>query len=194
MFGEHFGVEARIDAVGFDIATMGPVLTAETSLGNASLDLGAGVVEVGRLFPLSLNVKARSGGRVRVFASGGLSYLPRVDFDAAQPVSLDLSVAGFPAFELASVTLGAGASTNPDGRRLGVNAGAGIEAGISSKVSFVSEVRVHAFDRQRFTWQRASAPVTELTALLLEELERLPAVEIDMIYFQVVAGVSFRLW
>ncbi|HSF19203.1 MAG TPA: hypothetical protein VLK65_26990, partial [Vicinamibacteria bacterium] len=89
-FQDFLAIEGRIDTVDFDIQTEGPVFTADVALpaplpdATAVLDLGTGTVDVERLYPLSLNVKARTGGRARFVASGGVSYLPELRLNAIQ--------------------------------------------------------------------------------------------------------------
>ena len=90
-FNEHVAIEGRIDTINFNIDTIGPRFQADVDVGvpaTAVLDVGMGTINVERLYPLSVNLKARTGGSARFVASGGLSYLPKVRFAAFQPVSL----------------------------------------------------------------------------------------------------------
>ena len=196
-FNEHVAIEGRIDTINFDIDTHGPRFEANVdlvpglSLATAVLDVGTGTVNVERLFPLSLNLKARSGGTARFVASGGLSYLPRVRFDAFQPVSLGIGGFGLPAVELARVVLDAGAIDSGESR-WGFNVAAGVEVQLSPNVAIVGDIRVHSFERQTFVWQRSENPSSELEEILLEELEKLPPIEVELIYFQATGGVAFR--
>jgi len=197
-FNEHVGIEGRIDTIDFDIATSGPRFEADVDLvpplppATAVLELEDGAVNVERLFPLSVNLKARSGGSIRFVASGGLSYLPRVRFDAVQPVSLGISGPGISEIELARVVLKAGALADGGESRWGFNAGAGVEIDVSPNVSIVGDVRVHSFQSQTFVWQSSKNPSSELEKILLEELEKLPPIEVELLYFQATAGVAFR--
>lgn len=194
-FNEHVAIEGRIDTINFDIETMGPQFQADVDVGfraTAVLDVGMGAINVERLYPLSVNLKARTGGSARFVASGGLSYLPRVQFNAVQPVSLGIGGLGIPAFELASVVLEAGALSNASDSRWGFNVGAGFEVDVSSSVAIVGDVRVHSFQSQTFVWQRSDNPSSELEEILIEELEKLPPIQVELIYFQVTGGVSFR--
>ena len=51
-----------------------------------------------RIRPLSLNLKLRTPGRVRLALSGGLSYLPELNVVSAQAVRLrSVQVPGVPA-------------------------------------------------------------------------------------------------
>lgn len=194
-FNEHVAIEGRIDTINFDIDTIGPQFQADVDLGfpaTAVLDVGMGSINVERLYPLSVNLKARTGGSARFVASGGLSYLRQVRFNARQPVSLGIGGFGIPAFELASVVLEAGALANASDSRWGFNVGAGFEIDVSSTVAIVGDIRVHSFEPQSFVWQRSENPSSELEEILIEQLEMLPPIEIELIYFQVTGGVSFR--
>lgn len=192
MVNEHIGIEGRVDTINFKIDTIGPQFAADAGIATAILDVGMGSVNVERLFPLSLNLKARTGGRTRFVASGGLSYLPQVRFEAVQPVSLGIGFPGLPSVPLASVALEAGAASGEGSSRWGLNAGAGVEVQVSPLVSIVGEARFHGFESQTFIWERAGAPTTELEELLLQALETLPPIDIQLIYFQVTGGIAFR--
>lgn len=196
-FNEHVAIEGRIDTIDFDIETIGPRFEADVDLipglppATAVLDVGMGTINVERLFPLSLNLKARTGGTTRFVASGGLSYLPRVRFDAFQPVSLGIGGFGLPAFELASVVLEAGAIDSGESR-WGFNVGAGVEIQVSPNVAIIGDVRVHGFQSQTFVWQRSEEPSSPIEEILFEQLEQLPPIEVELIYFQATGGVAFR--
>jgi len=196
-FNEHVAIEGRIDTISFDIDTIGPRFEANVEFvpglptATAILDVGMGTINVERLFPMSLNLKARTGGTVRLLVSGGFSYLPRVRFEAFQPVSLSIEGFGIPAVEIASVVLGAGAIDSGESR-WGFNVGAGLEIQVAANVALVGDVRVHSFESQTFVWQRAQEPSSPFDEILLEELETLPPIEIELLYFQATGGLAFR--
>lgn len=195
-FSEHLAIEGRVDTVGFDIDTSGPLFTADVDFGLAlpatvALDLGMGEVQVERLFPMSFNLKARTGGNTRFIASAGISYLPRVRFKAAQPVSLAVGGFGIEPFELASVLLEAGAVDSGDSK-WGFNMGAGVDVQISPSVSLVGDVRFYGFQPQTFVWQRSENPSMPLEEILVSALMRLPPIQIQVLYFQATGGIAFR--
>lgn len=196
-FNDNFGIEGRVDTVDFDLAIEGPRLTTDVDLGaavpgaEAFVDITGGAVNVERLFPVSINAKGRSSGRARFVASGGLSYLPRVSFVAVQPVTLGLSGLGT-SIELARVVLQAGAIADASEARWGVNGGAGFEVDVLPSVALTGDFRVHRFQPQSFVWQRSDNPSSELEATLIDELEKLPPIEIELIYFQVTGGITIR--
>lgn len=195
-FNRHVAIEGRLDTIDFDIDTVGPRFEAAFQVipglgAEAVLDFGMGTIEVERLLPLSLNLKAQSGGTARVFGSGGLSYLPRVRFDAFQPVSFGVGGFGIPTIELASVVLEAGALDSGEDR-LGFNAGGGVEIDVSPSVAIVGDFRIHRFPSQTFVWRSAGGTFSPIEEILLEELEELPPIEVELIYFQATGGVAFR--
>jgi Outer membrane protein beta-barrel domain len=196
-FTEHVALEGRVDTINFDIDTVGPRFEAQAQVvpglpsATVVLDAGMGTVKVERLFPLSLNLKARTGGRARFVASGGLSYLPHVRFEAYQPVNLGIGGFGIPPVDLVSVVLQAGA-VDSGNSRWGFNGGAGVEIQVSPAVAVVGDFRVHSFQTQTFVWQPSQIPSSAIGEILVEQLEMLPPVEVELTYFQVTGGVSFR--
>ncbi len=200
-FNDHIGIEGRIDTVNFKIDTVLPNFTATIDLPaplppiGAELDLSEGAVEVDRLFPFSLNLKARTGGRTRFVASGGLSYLPRLRATGSQTVGLGVTGLGsFPQLDIATIELGVEAAPDEsDEGRLGFNVGAGIEIQLSENLALVGDVRVYRFKTLTLQWIRVSAPTTELEELLLEELEQeLEPIEFEPTWFQAMGGMVVR--
>ncbi len=76
--------------------------------------------------------------------------------------------------------------------RWGFNVGAGVEVQLSQNVAIVGDIRVHSFQRQTFVWQRSETPSSVLEEILIEELEQLPPIEVELIYFQATGGLAFR--
>jgi hypothetical protein len=118
-FTDAVGIEARLDTVDFNIDTLAPSFVAPVDLPaplpplGAELDLGKGTVEVERLLPVSVNLKARTTGRTRFAVSGGLSYLPRLRFLARQTVGLGVTgIQGLDQLAVTTVELQAGDSTS----------------------------------------------------------------------------------
>ena len=106
-------------------------------------------------------------------------------------MSLGIGGFGLPAFELARVVLEAGAVDSGESR-WGFNVRAGVEVQVSPNVAIVSDVRVHSFQSQTFVWQRSEEPSSPIEEILIEELAKLPPIEVELIYFQATAGVAFR--
>ena len=195
---EVVGVEVRVDTVDFDIENVAPTFIASLDLPaplpplSADLDLGIGSVDVERLFPISFNVKARSPGPVRIAASGGLSYLPRLRAVAIQEVGLGVTAIG-QALDVESVVLQASALPQEGDEGLfGFNGGLGFEIGTGS-VAFHAEGRVFWFQTVTLTWRRTTDPVSQIEETLLTELEQnLPPIEFEPVYFQVTGGITIR--
>ncbi len=195
-FNRHVAIEGRVDTIDIGIDTLGPRFEAAVPIlpgfsATAVLDVGNGTINVERLFPLSLNLKVRTGGTTRFVASGGLSYLPRVRFDAFQPVSLAIGGTGIPPVEIARVVLEAGAIDSGESR-FGFNGGAGVEIGVAPNVSIVGEVRVHSFQPQAFVWESSGDPAGPIEENLLEALVGLPPGEVQLVYFQATGGIALR--
>jgi hypothetical protein len=196
------GIEARIDsaAIGADLSGARYVAQAwlPPPLGpvTATLDLGTGTAEVDRVTSISLNLRLRAPGHVRVWVSGGVSYLPDFGLTAAQRVSLSVSGLGLGGtVEVASLNLRAeSAPIREGGGRLGGNAGAGLAVAVAPRVSLVAEGRAFLFRKRRAKWVPVAAPRSEVEEALERELrERLPAVEFNPTFFQATLGVSVRL-
>ena len=90
MFSDHVGIEGRVDTINFKIDTLGPLFTSDMGAATAILDVGMGSINVDRLFPLSANFKARTGGRTCFVVSGGVSYIPGQAFADLEAVSVGL--------------------------------------------------------------------------------------------------------
>ncbi|MBI3932934.1 MAG: hypothetical protein HY317_05930 [Acidobacteria bacterium] len=197
-FGGFAGLEARLDTADADADLTGaryevrleppaplPPLTT-------SVDLGSGEAQLDRLRPVSLNLKLKTPGPVRVTVSGGVSYLPALDATVTQTVGL--GVTGVTAGRVTVATLGLRAEAAPEGEgasgRLGVNAGAGIQVSLFPRLSLAVEGRGFLFRKHRLAWRAASAPRNALEEELLREtLARLEPVEFNPTFFQATAGI-----
>jgi hypothetical protein len=198
-FNDALGLEGRIDTVDFAVDTEGPRITGTASLPpplpplGATLDLSNGSVNVERLLPLSLNLKARTGGAVRFVASGGVSFLPRLRFTAVQEATLGVGGA-LGTFPVATVAVEADGGTEvPASERIGFNGGAGVEVRLGERLSFVAEGRVFRFPKQTFGWRAATVAGGRVEEQLLELLENeLGPLELDLAYFHVSGGLVVR--
>lgn len=141
------GVEGRIDSanVDFDVegaryALLGvdPPLTGLTG----SLSLADGRLDVNRLNMLSFNLRLRTPGAFGLVVSGGVSYLPSFTVSGSVPLSIEVDsplgpITAEPRLRLVVEPDGAG-------NRIGVNAGAGLQAQ-GRRVGFIVEARIFAF-------------------------------------------------
>ncbi len=198
---DNIAIEGRVDTVDFKIDTLAPRFTATVDLPEplpqlgAELDLGTGKVEVDRLYPLSVNLKARTSGGARFVASGGFSYLPRLRLTAGQSIGLGLTGLGdFGQIEIPTLEIQAEALPDEkDEGRFGFNAGAGVEIDLGESIAIVGEARFFRFQKLTFHWSGAGESVSPLEDLLLEQIEaELEPIELEPMYFQVTGGIVLR--
>lgn len=197
---DWLGLEGRLDAADISLlmtgATYRVIVDLPAPLADAAgdLQLGSGPMDVERIRPLSLNLKLRTPGRVRLALSGGISYLPELSVVSAQAVRLrSVSVPGVPAGAiLASVGLRAEAQPEfEENGRFGANAGLGLQIMLGDHFALVGEGRGFIFREHRLDWQRAGGPLSPLEEALARELERrLDPVEFNPNFFQVTAGLA----
>jgi opacity protein-like surface antigen len=199
-----FGLELRLDTADVRVKTQGaryaltarglpPPLPAQFT---RDVDLGTGDVDVERVRPVSLNLRFRSRGPVRVSGSAGASWLPRFRLVAHQAVGLGLP--GFngtvPIPDLAHVELAAEALPSDRGEgRFGFNAGAGVQRVLNPRVSLAVEGRYFWFQRQTLYWGRARSdtPLPPLEDALVSQIEGgLQPAKFNPTFFQATAGVT----
>jgi hypothetical protein len=194
------GIEGRVDTADVDVRTTGARYTARVDLPSplpdltTDVDLGTGTVDLDRLRPLSLNVKVKTPGPLRLTASAGVSYLPEFRFVTNQTVGLGVSDVGLSSLDVATVRFRAEALPNEQGRtgRLGANAGGGLQVSILPTLAVVVEARVFIFKKHTLVWQRADrGSLSPIEEALAQELERqLEPVEFNPTFFQATAGLT----
>jgi hypothetical protein len=194
------GLEVRLDAAKIDLQVTGATYRVVVDLpaplpdATGDLELGSGPMDFERIRPLSLNLKLRTPGRVRLTLSGGLSYLPELNVVSAQAVRLrSVQVPGVPAGSVLA-TVGLRAEALPEQEengRYGANAGLGLQIALGEHVMLVGEGRGFAFREHRLHWQRAGGTLAPLEQALAAELERrLAPVDFNPNFFQVTAGLA----
>lgn len=194
------GIEARVDTADIDVRTRGATYNVRVDLPAPLPDLaedvslGAGTVDVDRVHPVSANVRLQLGRRGGVALSGGVSWLPRLDFTARQSVG----VAGLPqltGLEIARVEVAAQAVPREEGGRLGGNLGAAVRIPLRGRVSLEVEARGFLFPEHRLVWQRTdSGSIPFVDDVVIDGLaEKLEEVEFNPTFFQAVAGIVVRL-
>ena len=192
-----FGIEARFDTVGIRGEATGVGYTATVTLPPlpafaVNLDLPPGVVEVDRLTPLSLGLKLRTPGRVRVFLSAGGSYLPKVEATATQSLAVGISRVT-PSIDVTQASIRAAALPAEGQGRWGVTAGIGLQIPLGAKASFQAEVRAFRFQKQTLNWELVAPPaIPALEELLQDAVSRLDPVEFNPTFYQVTAGFALR--
>lgn len=193
------GVEGRIDAASIDVQVEEPRFTARVDLPRplsdftSALDLGAGTVDVEGLRPVSLNLKLRTPGVVRLSASGGLSILPDLRVSATQNVALGVTALDVLAAELEVPPVALRAAARPedeDEGRFGLNGGVGIEVQVAPHVSLAGEGRYFHFQKRTLRWAPLTEAGSEIEEILLEEInEILEPIEFEPLFFQATLGV-----
>jgi len=202
-FAPHAGLELRVDTADVDATTIGAryALTATLppplpSPFERDVDLGAGVVDLERIHPVSLNLRLRTDGPTRFIFTVGASYLPRLHLEDRQPVVL-----GLPGFDgsvprpaLANVTLAAEALPGLDGGegRFGVNAGAGLQFRLGGAASLVVEGHYFYFQPQTLHWSPSTSdtPLPPLEKAVVAAIEGgLPPAKVNPEFFQATAGL-----
>jgi hypothetical protein len=190
-FAGPIGVELRVDSGAIDVTqdgarfrvTVRPPAPLPPLAFNAETQ---GTITLDRLLPVSLDVRYRGGGRVGLVASGGLSYLPSLDFAVSQELGLG-AIGGIGGIELPTLPLEAGGQI--DGF-WGVNAGLGVRFRLSEAVSANVEGRGFFFGERELEWQVDRFPISpELGELLRQQLE---PIRFTPGFFQATAGLSVR--
>jgi Outer membrane protein beta-barrel domain len=194
-----FGLEARVDTVGVRGDATGRYTATVTSAFlpssfTASLDLPPGQVDVNRLTPVSLGLKLRTPGRVRLLVSIGGSYLPKLEATVTEPLAIQLSRFSLP-IDVNKVSVVARAQPGEGGGRWGVTAGAGLQIALGRKASFQAEARVFRFRKHTLVWELGgdSTPQTSLEEELLKSgLAALDPVEFNPTLFQATVGFALH--
>ena len=185
------GVELRLDSGAIDVTQDGArfrvTVHPPAPLPPLSLDVETqGTITLGRLLPISLNLRYRGGGRVGLVASAGLSYLPSLDFTVSQELGIG-AIGGVGGIELPTVPLEAGGQI--DGF-WGANAGLGLRLRLSGSVSANIEGRGFFFGERELDWKIDRFPLSpELGEALRQQLD---PIRFTPGFFQATAGLSVR--
>jgi hypothetical protein len=191
------GIEARLDTVSIDVDATGVRYVATVAFPplppfTASLDLPPGVVDVDRLTPLSLGLKLRTPGRVRLFLCVGGSFLPKVAATATQSLAVGLSRFSVP-IDVTRASIRAMALPGEDQRRWGLTGAVGLQVPLGVKISFQAEARAFRFQKHTVEWELVEpAAVPVVDELLRDAVARLDPVEFNPTFYQVTAGFAFR--
>jgi opacity protein-like surface antigen len=206
-FGGIIGIEGRFDSAPIDVKASGERYDVRLTLPgvvqpvSATLDLSQSTVEVGTLKPWSINLKIRTPGAVRFFASGGVSHMGPITYTVSQKIglgatSLDASV---PQLNVGTVVLN-GALTPTEATsgqaasgNWGFNVGGGLQFKLGQSVFLVGEARYFFFKNQTFEW--TAAPDRALSSfeqkLFDATLQHLEPVDFKPQFFQVTGGIAF---
>ena len=190
-FAGPIGVELRVDSGAIDVTQEGArfrvTVRPPAPLPPLAFDVETqGTITLDRLLPISLNFRYRGGGRVGLVASGGLSYLPSLDFAVTQELGLG-AIGGIGGIDIPTLPLEAGGQI--DGF-WGVNAGLGVRFRLSDAVSANVEGRGFFFGERELEWQIERFPISpELGELLRQQLG---PIRFTPGFFQATAGLSVR--
>jgi hypothetical protein len=201
-FAPWLGLEGRLDTADVRVRTTGATFLIRADLPGplpdlqSELKLGGGDADLHRLHPVSLNLRARTGGKTRVGLSAGVSYLPAFRFSITQQATFQ-TVAPFPSPAAAGdVTLDAEAlPEDRDQGRVGVNAGAFLQVGLGGRYALTADARYFRFRRQTLTWgrPRIEPALPVLGETIVEEIAgRLDPAEFNPTFFQLTAGLGVR--
>jgi hypothetical protein len=190
-FAGRLGVELRVDSGAIDVKQEGARFRVSVRppapLPPLAFDVETqGQVALDRLLPVSLNLRYRGAGRVGLLASGGVSYLPSLDFVVTQELGLG-AIGGVGGIELPTLPLEAGGQI--DGF-WGVNAGLGVRFRLSDAVSANVEGRAFFFGERELEWKIDRFPITPGLGELLRQ--QLDPVRFTPGFFQATAGLSVR--
>ena len=198
----HVAIEGRLDTADVTVDTIGARYRLRVNLPaplpplSTDVDLGTGNVDLKRLRPVSLNLKLHTGDRVRLAASGGASWLPKLEFVVNQTIGANLSGLGRNiSLDVARVALRAQALPSESGQgRWGGNAGLALEVRAGPAV-FVAEGRYFRFQKQTLQWGRAqtSGVLPAIPEDLVRQIEsRLEPVVFNPAFFHASLGLALR--
>ena len=198
----HVAVEARLDTADVTVDTIGARYRLRVNLPaplpplSTDVDLGTGDVDLRRLRPVSLNLKLQTGDRARVSVSGGLSWLPELEFVVNQTIGASLSGLGRNlSLDVAQVALRAQALPRESGQgRWGGNGGLALEVRAGHAV-FVAEGRYFRFQKQTLQWGRAQTTgvLPAIPEDLVRQIEsRLEPVVFNPAFFHASLGLALR--
>lgn len=189
------GLEARYDSVTADLVASGAsydvrvVAVPGVPSFNARLQLGAEDLQLDSVHPVSLNLRFRTPGPVRLVLSGGVSYLDAIQVQGALVGTLSSSLPV--PLPTVRVNLAAVAPPGEDDGQFGVNAGLGLQIGLGQTLSLQGEVRAFAFKERTLTWSALGVPANAVEqALQRELLGRLEPIQFDPLLWSATAGVS----
>ena len=191
------GLELRLDTADVDVRTGGvsyrvrvPVPPFGTISTDVAFTEGEGDLE--RLRPVSLNLRVRSPGTIRVTASGGVSYLPEFRFAIRQPIAAALGDG--PLVEVAEILVPAEALPEQQGDgRWGLNGGIGLQHRIGARLQLQADGRCFRFQRQTLYWgqPQGTGALTPVQDELVRQITaRLDPVRFNPTFFQATVGVA----
>ena len=196
---EGIGFEIRYDRASIDLkpgaATFDVNMTLPAGLDpvKTSLTLDEGTGELSTSAPLSLNLKLRTTGSTKLFASGGLSRLGALDLTLSLPVAIGVTAINLQTGNLEIGTIELRAKGTPDSS-WGGNLGVGVQIPLGEHGGLVLEGRGFYFPKQTYEWEPViDTPLGAVPSELLNRvLDSLDPVEFKPWWVQATIGVSYR--
>ena len=198
---DGFGFEVRYDHADITVETQSSAYTVKVGLPApldpvlANLTLTEGTADLKAAAPLSLNLKLRTGGSVRLTASGGVSRLGDLEFTVEQTIGLGVIAFNLEENNIQVGTIGVKATgVAGAGSSWGGNLGLGLQIPMGEHAALVLEGRGFYFPKRTLEWEPAlDRPLSEIEkALLARVQERLPPVEFEPWWVQATAGLAIR--
>jgi hypothetical protein len=195
------GFEFRVDHADVTLDTQGGSYSVRVGLPApldpviANLSLSQGTADVKAVSPVSINLKLRSGGKVRFMTSFGASHLGSLELTLTQSVGLGVIGFDFVQGSAQIATLGLKASAVGDtGSSWGGNLGLGLQFPIGEHAAFLIEGRGFYFPKRTVEWQPVlDRPLTDIEKTLLDRvLQRLDPVEFEPWWVQASIGFAVR--
>ena len=198
---DGFGFEIRYDHADITVETKSSAYTVRAGLPApldpvlANLTLSEGTADLKAAAPLSLNLKLRTGGSVKLFASGGASRLGDLEFAIEQTIGLGVIAFNLEQNNIQVGTIGVKATGVAEtGSSWGGNLGLGLQIPIGERAALVLEGRGFYFPKRTVEWEPdPDRPLSAIEqALLARVLERLPPVEFEPWWVQATVGFAIR--
>jgi hypothetical protein len=188
---DHADITVKTESSSYDVlvglpAPLDPVAVA--------LTLSEGTVDLDAASPFSLNLKLRTGGRVRLTVSGGASKLGDLEATVEQTVGLGVIRFDLDESNIQIGTIGMKATGIAGASSWGGNLGLGLQIPIGEHAALVLEGRGFYFPKRTLEWEPVlDRPLSDIEKVLLARVqERLPTVEFEPWWVQATAGLSIR--
>lgn len=197
---EAIGIEFRIDSASVKVESQPATFDVNVTLPapldplKSQLVLDAGTVELNSGKPLSLNLKLRTTGSTKLFASGGVSKLGDMAFSLRQPLAIGVTVVNLVTQNLEIPTIELKATPTSTGSSWGGNLGIGVQIPLGEHGGLLLEARGFYFPTQTIDWEPViEEPLGPVASQLLNRvLDSLDTVEFKPWWVQATIGVSYR--
>jgi hypothetical protein len=183
-------LEARVDTATVKLQTEGASFGLSASIPpfppvSGSLTLSPATFDLKRFTVFSLNARLQSGGPVKLFLSGGVSYLPSLESSGTITATLD--VPGVPNLPVLAGDLQLVATPTESKHAFGANAGLGLRIALGGNLTLMGEARVFGFREFDLAFALASSPSLPV---LDDAIGGLDTVRFDPVYFHAAAGLT----